>query len=231
MSGREFIYFTVAGRGLCFGFVLRTVLVTQGCFHYCWAGLVQYQGLCCFSPHSTLKWVGGAQGIGRRCSWGSWSRLTKDTPHTLWHHTQHTELGEKGGVREWAFEHWHCVPKPLLHMMEPGFPSWTLFCWWEAANLFFVLLFLKMILLTPPSLTQPVDFLTFTVLILSPVPFEGSKWMAVWGLAAGWGQTMLVRYKTNIISSPKQAFTLPFNMYLEVPYFWKLSKKNPAVRM
>ena len=31
----EFIFFIVATMGLCFGFVLRTVLITQGCFCYC----------------------------------------------------------------------------------------------------------------------------------------------------------------------------------------------------
>ena len=29
------IFFIVANMGLCFGFVLETVLVLQGCFRYC----------------------------------------------------------------------------------------------------------------------------------------------------------------------------------------------------
>ena len=35
LAGVELIFFAVAGMGLCFGFVLKTVLVIQGCFSYC----------------------------------------------------------------------------------------------------------------------------------------------------------------------------------------------------
>jgi len=35
LAGIELIFFIVAGMGLCFGFVLKTVLITQGCFSYC----------------------------------------------------------------------------------------------------------------------------------------------------------------------------------------------------
>ena len=35
LGGVELIFFTVASMGLCFGFVLGTVLIIQGCFHYC----------------------------------------------------------------------------------------------------------------------------------------------------------------------------------------------------
>ena len=34
-AGIEFIFFIVASMGLCFGFVLETVLIVQGCFSYC----------------------------------------------------------------------------------------------------------------------------------------------------------------------------------------------------
>ena len=37
LAGIELIFFIVASRGLCFGFVLKTVLITQRCFHHCWA--------------------------------------------------------------------------------------------------------------------------------------------------------------------------------------------------
>ena len=60
----ELIFFTVASMGLCFWFVPKPVLITQGCFSYRWAVLTQSQGLFCFSPHSTNKRAGGAQGIG-----------------------------------------------------------------------------------------------------------------------------------------------------------------------
>ena len=35
LAGIELVFFVVAGMGLCFGFVLKTVLITQGCFRYC----------------------------------------------------------------------------------------------------------------------------------------------------------------------------------------------------
>jgi len=35
LAGIELIFFLVAGMGLCFGFVLETELVTQGCSSYC----------------------------------------------------------------------------------------------------------------------------------------------------------------------------------------------------
>ena len=35
LAGIELIFFMVASVGLCSGFVLKTVLVTQGCFCYC----------------------------------------------------------------------------------------------------------------------------------------------------------------------------------------------------
>lgn len=35
LAGMEFIFFTVASMGLWFGFVLETVMITQGCLRYC----------------------------------------------------------------------------------------------------------------------------------------------------------------------------------------------------
>ena len=35
LAGVELIFCTVACMGLCFGFVLEAVLITQGCFCYC----------------------------------------------------------------------------------------------------------------------------------------------------------------------------------------------------
>ena len=71
LAGIELIFFIVASTGLCFGFVLKTVLIIQGCFHYCRAVLTQSQGLFCFSPHPTSEKAGGAQEVGRGHSWDS----------------------------------------------------------------------------------------------------------------------------------------------------------------
>jgi len=34
-SGIELDFFLVSSKGICFGFVLKTLLITQGCFSYC----------------------------------------------------------------------------------------------------------------------------------------------------------------------------------------------------
>lgn len=46
-AGVEVILFIVAAIGLCFGFVLETILITEGCFHNGQRGLTQSQGLLC----------------------------------------------------------------------------------------------------------------------------------------------------------------------------------------
>ena len=35
LAGVVLIFFIVAGMGICFGLVLETVLIIQGCFSYC----------------------------------------------------------------------------------------------------------------------------------------------------------------------------------------------------
>jgi len=55
LSEIELIFFIVASMRLCFGFVLKTVLITQTCFSYCWAVLTQSQGLFCFPHYTTRK--------------------------------------------------------------------------------------------------------------------------------------------------------------------------------
>ena len=49
LAGIELNYFIVVCMGLCFGFVLKTVLIMQWCFSYCWALLTQHWGLFCSS--------------------------------------------------------------------------------------------------------------------------------------------------------------------------------------
>ena len=99
LAGIELIFFIVASMGMCFAFVLRTVLIAQGCFSYCWAVLTQSQGLCCSSPHPASEEAGGAQGVGRGHSRDSWPQLTKGIFHTIWHHAQHIKLEEEEGGR------------------------------------------------------------------------------------------------------------------------------------
>ena len=103
LAGIEII-FIVANMGLCFGFVLKTALIIEGRFHYCWAVLTESQGLFCCSHHPTSKLARSAQEAGRGRSQDSWPELTKGIFHTLWCHVQRIKLGEvegRGGCLEW----------------------------------------------------------------------------------------------------------------------------------
>lgn len=62
LAGVELIFLTVAALGPCFGFVLETVLVTQGWFGYPLVVVTQSQGLFCSSPHPTSEGAGSAWG-------------------------------------------------------------------------------------------------------------------------------------------------------------------------
>ena len=91
-AGIDLIFFPIASMGLCFGFVLETVLITQGCFRYCWAVLTQSQGLFCFSPHPTSEEARGAQGVGTQL--GQVTPTAQGISHTIRCHVQHVKLGE-----------------------------------------------------------------------------------------------------------------------------------------
>lgn len=56
LTGLELTLSTAAPTVLCFGSVVRTVLLTQGCFMYkCWAAFTQLQGLFCLSGCPTSQ--------------------------------------------------------------------------------------------------------------------------------------------------------------------------------
>lgn len=67
--------FVVACTGLCFGFVVKIMLIIHWCFSYCWAVL----RVCVISASHTTPSAGGAQNIERKCSNDSWPQLTKET--------------------------------------------------------------------------------------------------------------------------------------------------------
>lgn len=59
-AGVELIFFTVSDLGLCFEFVL----ITQGCFYFCWSEFTQSQGLFYVYPilwECTRRWEGHSQ--------------------------------------------------------------------------------------------------------------------------------------------------------------------------
>lgn len=57
LAGIQFIFSTVPGMGLYFGFVLKTELLTPGYFNYCWAVLTQSRPfLFVIPPHQRVGW-------------------------------------------------------------------------------------------------------------------------------------------------------------------------------
>lgn len=65
LAGIQLIFSMVGSREPCFGFMLKPVLIIQGCLSYCWVVLAQSQGLFCFSHHTISEQV---QEAGREYS-------------------------------------------------------------------------------------------------------------------------------------------------------------------
>lgn len=111
---------TVACSGLCFGCVLRTMLVTQWCFHSC---RPQSQGALCSSPHPTSEEPGSAQGLGRGHSQERWPQMVTlhikidNTPPSLpLHHQAFNVPCQKGrgtGI-------WGCLDNQQPEQMRGG---------------------------------------------------------------------------------------------------------------
>lgn len=110
------IFFLVADKVLCFGFVTKPVLTGHQCFRCCWAQLAQYLTLFCFSCCPTSEeaesWGDAARTAG--------TRLTKgmSIPYNF---VLGIKSWEKGGG--WgAFRVMALVfPKELLGVLEPAF--------------------------------------------------------------------------------------------------------------
>ena len=190
--------------GLCFGFVLKTVLIIQRCFSYCWAVLTQRQGLFCLSPHPPARRLGGTR------SWeghsrDSWPQLTKGMFHTMPHdvvlsNKSSREVGGGGGGScclgsGWALVGWWwaivliCITclswvlifslfVPLLFLTSPS-----------SSSLLSLLLLLLLSIIIKLFLSPLMSFLTFTLPILFSIPPRMgqrgfSEWVAVWCLVA-----------------------------------------------
>lgn len=72
--GIKLIFYIAISMRLCFGFVLESVSITQGCSCYCWTGFPQHQGLFCLSFPLSAKRLGGAQAAQKgthswSCKW------------------------------------------------------------------------------------------------------------------------------------------------------------------
>lgn len=71
LVGVELILFKVASVGLCLGFLLKTLLITECCFRFCCAMFAQAQGLFCFSLYPISVETGNTPQAGRGHSWDS----------------------------------------------------------------------------------------------------------------------------------------------------------------
>lgn len=111
----------MASRVLCFGFVLKTVLRTLGCFSYCWREFTQSQGIFCLSHHPASKEAVDRQESGRGQRQDTWPQLTKGSFHNIWRHAQHIRWWEKdeGG-------------KMIFRVMAFVFSS-DHYMWWNSA--------------------------------------------------------------------------------------------------
>lgn len=91
MAQVELVFFTVAKLGICFGFVLDTVLVIQGYFSLLMSSAYRESRpfLLLTPPASNLD-------VHRRWEVKQLGQLTyKRISHSIWHHTQHIKLEEK----------------------------------------------------------------------------------------------------------------------------------------
>lgn len=183
----ELFLFSVAGMRLHFEFVIKPGLVTQGCFCCCRPVLIQHHEIFFCSTHPTSEEAGNAQVVLRGHGQENWPQLTKRTLRSLWHHTQRIKLGEernREGCSEWshvsfrgdeALLSWGKLNNRLLMGAVERNSSFALHAW--AAFAFHIEL----------MLLQPMSFLTFSLLGLSPIPPWERESVAKWGLVAEWG--------------------------------------------
>lgn len=106
---------------LCFGFVVRIVLVTHQCFGFCWALLAQHQGFI-FPPTllAPATRPGGSKKLGE-VSWQQLAQLAKTDPN--WPDSRLTkktggEAGQRSASRRWQLPWQNLFPLP-------SFPSLT----------------------------------------------------------------------------------------------------------
>lgn len=123
----ELFFFPETCMVLCFEFVMKRVLITQGWFSCCWVAVTQSQEL-----HPISEQAGSAQVVGKGHSWDNQGQMAKgccSSSHNIWCHTQHVISGKeevKGDI--WSDD--ICLFKSPQHMVDPWFPGggWTPVC-------------------------------------------------------------------------------------------------------
>ena len=94
LSGIKLIFFVEVYIMICFGSVMKTVVIAHQCFSCCSAMLTLNPGLFCFSH--CQQGAGGAQGSGR----GTASTADSDWPKGIPHHViscPALKVWDKGG--------------------------------------------------------------------------------------------------------------------------------------
>ena len=135
LSGIELTSFLV---GRVFGFVVKKLLLIQGCFCYCWAVLIQHGNL--LTPPQQWSGKGAKRGHGR----DSWPQPTKEIYRTIWRHAQRDKAGGRRRKREnvGSYDVRSSSQVTITHVTEPSFAGdgWTPACRWEGVNELHVLL-------------------------------------------------------------------------------------------
>lgn len=175
-----------------FGFVLETLLVTVEILFLLLLLSSAYtsQGLFCFSHHPTREGAGGARVVRREGTFG-----TADPNWPKGYPTSHDIIlsilrgGEKGGEQ---FE-WRCLSSQVTITQDEAQRPWG----WlntclslangEVIPWFALLACAASALPIELSLSQPMSFLTFTLLIPPVVLQKGTERAAVWCLVTRWG--------------------------------------------
>lgn len=121
-------------------FVLHTLLIIQGSFHYCWTALTQGQVLFCSPSHQAE--------LGKKLGQGThlW-QLTPADQVDIPHHMRTSSVVKScGKKKEWKTfrvmgiqNNGICLPRWLLCMVQACFPwdDWTPACPWEVVSQFF----------------------------------------------------------------------------------------------
>ena len=109
LAETELIFFIGASMELCFGFVLKTVLIIQACFCYCSAVLTQSQGLFCFS-HQRVGW-----GCTRSWEGTQLGQLTPTDQRDIPYHMTSCSAYKAGGRR-----HTHTHTFRVMVFVFPG---------------------------------------------------------------------------------------------------------------
>lgn len=105
----DLTFILAAHAALCFALIAAGVLVTPGCFAYCWAELTQHQGCLSNPPLRRPKSCRQARGSEGR-HWGTWSELTQKIFHTIF-----IIKGRVGRRRE-GYLGWWCLPSEGIAM-------------------------------------------------------------------------------------------------------------------